>query len=288
MSAAALAGPQREVRWPGGERPGPVFCYPGTGMTTAPQWDPAQYNRFSSQREQPFWDLAALLEPVPAPTLVDLGSGDGRLTAALHRQLGARRSVGVDSSPEMLAEATPRAADGLTFEAGDIATWTGKGVDIIISNAALHWVGDHPAVLSRWRDALAMTGQLAVQVPANADHPAYEVARQLGAEWLASDAPPDPVADNVLRPEYYAEVLADLGFDRQHVRLQVYGHRLGTTGDVVEWVKGTSLTRFKKVLSSSDYDRFLTEYRRRLLDILGDRPGYFYPFKRILFWGRLG
>ena len=47
----------------------------------------------------------------------------------------------------MLAEATPRAADGLTFEAGDIATWTGKGVDIIISNAALHWVGDHPAVL---------------------------------------------------------------------------------------------------------------------------------------------
>ncbi|MGB7053676.1 MAG: hypothetical protein WBG41_19095, partial [Acidimicrobiales bacterium] len=68
-------------------------------MTTAPQWDPAQYNRFSSQREQPFWDLAALLEPVPAPTLVDLGSGDGRLTAALHRQLGARRSVGVDSAP---------------------------------------------------------------------------------------------------------------------------------------------------------------------------------------------
>jgi trans-aconitate 2-methyltransferase len=257
-------------------------------MTTPAQWDPAQYNRFSSQREQPFWDLVALLESVREATLVDLGCGDGRLTAELHRQLGARRTVGIDSSPEMLAEAAPRAVDGLTFEAGDIATWTGKEVDVIVSNAALHWVSNHAAVLRRWREALAATGQLAVQVPANSDHPAYELARQLGAEWLGSDAPADPVVDNVLRPEDYAEVLADLGFDRQHVRLQVYGHRLGTTGDVVEWVKGTSLTRFKKMLPSSDYERFVAEYRRRLLDVLGDRTGYFYPFKRILFWGRLG
>src|ERR1700683_1499603 len=102
-------------------------------MTTPAQWDPAQYNRFSSQREQPFWDLVAFLESVKEATLVDLGCGDGRLTAELHRQLGGRRRVGIDPSPEMLAEAAARAADGLTFEAGDIATWTGKEVDVIVS-----------------------------------------------------------------------------------------------------------------------------------------------------------
>lgn len=251
------------------------------------QWDPAQYNRFADQREQPFWDLAALLEPVEGATVVDLGCGDGRLTAELHRRLAARQTIGVDSSPPMLMEAASRVGTGLTFEEGDLATWTGRGLDVVFSNAALHWVADHAGVLGRWREALAPMGQLAVQVPANADHPSHEVARQLAAEWFGPETPADPVTENVLRPEDYAEVLADLGFERQHVRLQVYGHRLASTGDVVEWVKGTSLTRFKKVLPAPDFDRFVTEYRHRLLGALGDRKDYFYAFKRILFWGRL-
>jgi trans-aconitate 2-methyltransferase len=219
--------------------------------------------------------------------VVDLGCGDGRLTAELHRRLRARRTVGVDSSAAMLAEAAARADAGLSFEEGDLATWAGRGVDVVFSNAALQWVPDHERVLSRWRDALGPNGQLAVQVPANADHPSHVVARELATEWLGAGAPTDPVAENVLRPEAYAQVLAELGFAHQHVRLQVYGHRLASTNDVVEWVKGTSLTRFKKALSASDFERFLAEYRRRLLGVLGDRSDYFFPFKRILFWGRL-
>jgi trans-aconitate 2-methyltransferase len=257
-------------------------------MSSTSQWDPAQYNRFSEEREKPFWDLVALLEPVPRPELVDLGCGDGRLTADLHRKLGARRTVGVDSSPAMLAEAAGRAGNGLSFEAGDLSAWQGEDVDVIFSNAALHWVGDHERVLARWRDALAPTGQLAVQIPANADHISHELSRQMGGEWLGAAAPSDPVADNVLLPERYAGIMADLGFERQHVRLQVYCHRLPTTGDVVEWVRGTSLTRFKKVLPEDDFERFVAEYRRRLLAVVGDRPNYLFLFKRILFWGRLG
>ena len=43
-------------------------------------WDPAQYNRFAFEREQPFWDLARLLQPVESPASIDLGCGDGRLS----------------------------------------------------------------------------------------------------------------------------------------------------------------------------------------------------------------
>lgn len=256
-------------------------------MSAASQWDPGQYNRFAEQREQPFWDLAALVEPVQGPRVVDLGCGDGRLTAALHHSLDARRTLGIDSSAEMLAEALERAGEGLTFEAGDLSTWAGSDLDLVLSNAALHWVGDHRNVLGRWRDSLGPAGQLAVQVPANADHASHEVARQLGEEWFGRGAPPDPVAENVLRPECYAEVLDELGFEHQHVRLQVYGHTLARTADIVEWVRGTSLTRFKSRLPPLEFDRFVAEYRHRLLEVLGDRPDYFYPFKRILLWGRL-
>jgi trans-aconitate methyltransferase len=104
--------------------------------------------------------------------------------------------------------------------------------------------------------------------------------------WAAP--PPDPVAGNVLRPEQYAELLELLGFERQHARLQVYGHRLPSSSDVVEWMKGTSLTRFKSALDPGDYERFVDEYSRRLIKVIGDQSPYFYAFKRILLWGRLG
>ena len=74
---------------------------------------------------------------------------------------------------------------------------------------------------------------------------------------------------------------------RQHVRLQVYGHHLGSTADVVEWVKGTSLTRFATRMDAGTFEAFVERYRTRLLEVLGERSPYLYTFKRILFWGRL-
>ena len=250
-------------------------------------WDPGQYNRFAAEREQPFWDLVHLLAPVASPQVVDLGCGDGRLTARLHAEVGAGATLGVDSSPAMIDEAAAHAGEEVRFELGDIRSWAPEGPrDIVFANASLQWVPDHRDVLRRWSTWLRPGGQLAVQVPSNADHPAHRLAAEMGAELL-NDPPPDPVAQNVLPPEEYAVVLESLGFEVQHVRLQVYLHRLGSTADVVEWVKGTSLTRFKAAFGEQGWPAFVDLYRSRLLALLGEQAPYVYPFKRILMWGRL-
>ncbi len=255
-------------------------------MATADRWDPAQYNKFAAEREQPFWDLARLLEPVVSPTLVDLGCGDGRLTAELSRRVGAASTIGIDSSPSMIAAAVTHADERIRFEIGDIGTWERPdSYQILVANASMQWVPDHPSVLARWARSLKGGGQLAVQVPANADHPAHLVAAELAAEWL-DDPPPDPVQRNVLPPERYARVLDDLGFRHQHVRLQVYPHHLASTTEVVEWVKGTTLTRLKNALGAGRWEPFIVSYRERLVSVLGDRSPVFYPFKRILMWAR--
>jgi len=254
------------------------------------QWDPDQYERFRAERARPFWDLVALVQPYPGGRVVDLGCGTGELTKELHRVLGASKTVGIDSSATMLERARPLADAGLRFEEGDIATWEPAPYDVVFSNAALHWLPDHRRLLARLSRALAVGGQLAVQVPANTDHPSHTVGMDVAgeapfADVFADDPPPDP-ATRVLAPEEYAEVLDQLGFGEQNVRLQVYVHRLDSSADVVEWVKGTYLTYFRTRLTDDLYELFVERYRRGLLDVIGERAPYLYTFKRILFWGR--
>jgi trans-aconitate 2-methyltransferase len=254
-------------------------------------WDPQQYDRFKAERSAPFHDLVGLVQP-PArgARVADLGCGTGELTATLVERWSPAEVVGLDSSPAMLAQAEPRAGGALRFALGDLAEpEIGGGWDVLVSNAALQWVPGHAEVLARWTELLAPGGQVAVQVPANVDHPAHLLADEVAHEApffaaLGGDVPPDTV-HNVARPEAYAEILDGLGFTCQHVRLQVYGHHLGHTADVVEWVKGTSLTRFSTRMDAPTFDAFVERYRTRLLEVLGDRSPYFYPFKRILFWG---
>jgi trans-aconitate 2-methyltransferase len=261
-------------------------------MTSADdsRWDPDQYERFKAERARPFWDLLALVQPCPGGRVVDLGCGTGELTKELHRHLEASETVGIDSSPAMLERARPFAGDGLRFEQGDIAIWEPAPYDLVFSNAALHWLPDHRRLLARLTRAIPARGQLAVQVPANTDHPSHTVGVAVAgeapfADALAADPPPDS-GTRVLAPEDYAVLLDELGFGDQQVRLQVYPHHLASSGDVVEWVKGTALTFFRARLSDELYDLFLERYRRRLLEVIGDRRPYLYTFKRILFWGR--
>jgi trans-aconitate 2-methyltransferase len=252
-------------------------------------WDPDQYQRFAAERSQPFYDLLALVQPAAGGRVVDFGCGTGELTAVLHERVEAKETAGIDTSAAMLEKAPDGA--GLTFRTGDLRDTSDVGpVDIVFANASLHWVPDHASVLASWADLLAPGGQLAVQVPANVDHLSHTTSSRLAAESpfleaFGGEPPPDPVL-SVLRPEDYAVLLHRLGFTEQHVRLQVYGHLLGSTADVVEWVKGTSLTRFKEQLPGQMYEEFVDIYRRRLVDALGDQRPFFYPFKRILFWAR--
>ena len=89
-----------------------------------------------------------------------------------------------------------------------------------------------------------------------------------------------------LGPERYAALLWQNGFRDLHVRLQVYTHELGGPENVVDWVKGTLLTAYRKRLTAELYARFLARYATLLLhEVQGGSP-YLFTFKRVLAWGR--
>src|ERR1051325_6291746 len=147
------------------------------------RWNPEQYERFRNERSQPFFDLMALVDARPAMRVVDLGCGTGELTQVLHNALKASETLGLDSSAAMLARSEKLAGSNLRFEQRDIAEFVAAGeYDLVFSNAALHWLEGHEALLARLTAALKPDGQLAVQVPANDDHPTHLVAAELARQ----------------------------------------------------------------------------------------------------------
>ncbi len=250
-------------------------------------WQPDQYARFRAEREQPFYDLVDLVTPVPGGRVVDLGCGTGVLTRVLHERTQAAETVGIDRSDAMLLKSAEQAGGGVRFEQRDIAEFSDRGLDVVFANASLQWVGDHASLFPRLAATLKPGGQLAVQMPANEDHPSHAVARDVAQESPHDEALGGFVyRHSIESAEWYAEQLARLGFAEQHVRVQVYLHRLPGPEDVVEWVKGSLLTGYRDRLSSHDYEAFLADYQSRLLAVLPDERPFLYPFKRILLWGR--
>jgi len=244
-------------------------------------WSPEQYERFKSERRQPFDDLLGMVEKHPRMRVVDLGCGTGELTRELHETLGAEETLGIDNSESMLLKAGHFGNEMLRFEKGDIEAFvTDKPYDLIFSNAALHWVPDHEQLLTRLTNLLSTRGQIAIQMPANDDHASHVVAASVAAQFGIAPRP-----DYVLPVQRYAEILHRLGYERQNVHLQVYGHVLPSTADVVEWVRGALLTHYESVLPEGKFDDFLTEYRARLQDVLGEERPFFYTYKRVLLWG---
>jgi trans-aconitate 2-methyltransferase len=255
----------------------------------APDWDPAQYERFKAERSRPYYDLRSLVRPQPR-RLLDLGCGTGELTRDLHRYVEAEETVGVDSSPAMLEKAAAFAGEGLRFEKGDIASFAGDdGFDLVFSNAALQWVPDHEQLFPRLARLVRPGGQLAVQMPANEDHASHITAADLARDPEFSAALGGHVRKwPLLAIERYATLLHALGFRDQHVRLQVYAHELASRDEVVEWVRGTLLTDYQKRLAPETFERFLARYREMLRARLPDDRPYLYAFKRVLLWGRRG
>jgi trans-aconitate 2-methyltransferase len=267
-------------------RAGPQPC----DTSGVDSWEPDQYDRFARERRQPWDDLLALCRPVPGGTAADLGCGTGRLTVELPERLQLTSVVGIDSSPAMLGEARQLASSAVRFERGDLTEFApAQPVDLIVANASLQWAANHDRIMAKWCHALAPGGQLAVQVPANGDHPANALIAELSeelADWFPT-GPPPLVTDSVLTPERYATMLWNLGASEQWVALRVYPHELEDTAEVVEWLKGTTLTRVRKELHDDDrYGAFVEQLTDRVLERLGDHRPFLYTFKRILFWAR--
>jgi len=245
-------------------------------------WDPDQYLFFSAERGLPFRHLLAALHHLEPASVVDLGCGPGGLTATLLERWPKAKIIGVDTSPEMIAHARRREIPGrLTFEIGEASTWrSGHPVDLLLSNACFHWIGDHRALFDHLLPQLAAGGTLAFQVPANHDAPSHILLRDLCSSERWRDRLDGHPRTGVRDSSWYLEELGGRGL-AVTVWQTTYHHLLEGDDPVLEWVKGTTLRPVLERLSKDDQVDFLADYGRRLSGAYPSTDGRTnFPFSR--------
>lgn len=222
------------------------------------RWDPAQYSRFAAERDRPFFELTSRIGATAPRHVVDIGCGQGHLTATLAQRWPHAIVEGFDSSPEMIADAAD--VPGVTFSVADAADWQPTGdVDVIVSNAALQWVPRHQELMAHWASVLPSGGWLAVQVPGNFDSPSHALMRRVAGDdrWAAKLQDVLRHTDAVGTPAAYAKVLLDAGLDADAWET-TYIHVLHGDDPVLEWIRGTGLRPILAALSPSDAEEYST------------------------------
>ena len=257
---------------------------------TPPAWDPRQYSRFEAERDRAALDLLLRLPGDLEPREIwDLGCGTGQHAALLKRRHPGAAVHGLDSSVDMLARAQALGTD-VDWRLGDITDWRpDRPADLILANASLHWLPDHPALLGRLAEALAPRGVLAIQMPMAHETRHHTLMRAVAAEgpWAAALARVGGIAP-LLSPERYYEVLAG-PCDEIDIWATTYLHVLTGPEAVLEWMKGTALRPFLAALDDPSMGAaFLSTLGARLSGAFPRRPDgvTLLPFPRLFLVAR--
>lgn len=250
---------------------------------TQTDWNPETYARFRGLRLRPALDLLGAVCDLPPGPVVDLGCGNGAAGEAL-ASLG-RDVIGVDASPAMLDEAMATGSYA-GLERADIAAWhPATPPALIFSNAALHWLDDHAALLPRLVGMLAPGGTLAVQMPRQNEAPSHRTWLRLAEEmWPGRlDVASGP---GVLEPEAYDRILSALG--RLSLWETRYYQRLAPveSGHPVRRFTEASFARpILAALSEAEQATLVTAYDTAMDRVYPRAPdgSVLFPFRRLFF-----
>lgn len=130
------------------------------------RWNPEDYSRHSAGQERWARELMAGLKLHPGDAVLDIGCGDGRITAALAESVPNGSVIGIDLSEEMVRHAqSHHRRPNLSFKQADAGTLPFDSLfDVIFSNAALHWIKDHRPVLAGIARALKPGGRCSLEM----------------------------------------------------------------------------------------------------------------------------
>jgi len=172
--------------------------------------------------------------------------------------------MGIDNDENMLRKAKSCGVKA-NWCLADLGEWQPEiSADLIFSNAALHWLGDHAALFAKLMTFVRPGGVVAVQMPRNFTSPSHTIIQQVVETGPWADALRDVRDFNpVARPEKYYEVLSGHAAALDIWETE-YLHVLNGADPVYDWISGTALTPYLTRLDGKHRQAFIARCRERL------------------------
>src|SRR5580698_7637076 len=135
-------------------------------------WNPTVYAEVGAFVPSLGAGVLEWLDPKPGERILDLGCGDGQLTAKI--TASGAEVVGIDASPAMVEGALSKGIDARIGNAEALPFRS--EFDAVFSNAVLHWVRDQDAMIAGVKRALKPGGRFVAEMGGHGNVAAIHVA----------------------------------------------------------------------------------------------------------------
>jgi trans-aconitate 2-methyltransferase len=229
------------------------------------RWNARDYARHSSAQQTWARELIAKLNLDGHESLLDIGCGDGKITAEIAGYVPHGSVVGIDSSREMIDLALDNFTKGvrpnLTFQVIDAKHLPfSEEFDVIFSNAALHWIKDHrPVIAGIWK-SLKPGGRALLQMggKGNAESILFVLEEMMSENEWGQYFSDFAFSYGFYGPEEYTTWISETGLHPVRIELipkvMSYDHREGLAG----WVRTTWLPYIERIPDNRK-EEFITE-----------------------------
>ena len=252
------------------------------------EFDAKKYKKASAHQRQWGRKLIGDLNLTGSERILDLGCGDGGITAELAELVADGFVLGIDASEGMIESA--HKAGNLRFDLMDIDAINFEDeFNIVFSNATLHWVKDHSRLLANLYKSLKAEGILR-----------FNFAGEGNCSNLFK------VLNDVMKEKEYAEYFDDFDWpwympsvDEYQKNLKQFGFKeakvwsenadryFADAEEMIRWVDQPSLVPFLKYIDKPDKQGFRdTVVEKMVKETLQNDNRCFETFRRINVFAR--
>jgi len=249
------------------------------------EWHASDYNRQSSLQQVMAEEQLGRLTLSGDERVLDVGCGDGKITAEIAARVPRGSVLGVDPSHDMIAFAQSRFATpdhaNLRFQVADARRMPYRNeFDLVVSFNALHWVPEQEAALESIRAALKPTGRALLRmVPAGKRESLEDVIEQIRQlhRWAANFA-------NFRRPyvhfapDEYRALAERAGLRVIRLDVEDKAWDFKTREAFVAFARAT-FVEWIQHLPQSAWDDFIIEVLDRYSTVAADNPSEANTFK---------
>lgn len=249
------------------------------------EWDAAEYARISALQAAMADEVLAVLDLQGSERVLDVGCGQGKITAEIAARVPRGSVLGVDSSRDMIAYASdhfgPLVQPNLRFEVADACQLPFREeFDVVVSFNALHWVREQGAALRSIRNALKSDGRAQLRLVPAGERKSLEAIvedTRRSSTWVR-------YFQNFhapylhLTPEQYGALAEQNGLrvERIHAEAEAWDFQSRSAFFAFSSVGLIEWTRF---LPEAERPAFINDVLDRYRKVAVDRPGEENTFK---------